>query len=182
MRLCPKLNLRCSVYTDNAKLRRLKDADFALFTALWWPHTALKELRILSFLVIWLFTWDDEIDEPTGSCAQDFEGAQRLREETLQFVAWCLGLEKKERGIEPSNRIIESFRPIGQALSESYNLGQFCESRVSLTSSLTIGVRTAQTLLGRNGSLYEDVTARARNPFGRQSPHPGRILGLSTRD
>jgi hypothetical protein len=116
-------------------LRKLKLADFGTFAALWWPTAPLKQLKILAFLVIWLFTWDDELDEPSGSFADDFEAAQRYRAETARFVRYCLGVhdEGKHEGVNgqspaPVNAIVESFRSIGEGFCRYYDLGEICES------------------------------------------------------
>ncbi|TAQ83097.1 hypothetical protein B7494_g8579 [Chlorociboria aeruginascens] len=104
-------------------LKPLRAADFASFTVLWWPHAALEEQRILAYVVIWLFTWDDEIDEPTGSVADDFQGAERYREETEQFVKFCLQLSDKGTPGQ-GHPIVQSFRDIGDALCGAYDAAQ----------------------------------------------------------
>ncbi|KAF4121953.1 hypothetical protein GMORB2_1793 [Geosmithia morbida] len=109
---------------DQAKLERLQAADFASFTALWWPDADLEKLEILSYLVIWLFTWDDEIDEPTGTYSEDFEEAQKYRERTLFFVGHCLGLSDGIKNSKPQNRIVQSFDVIGASLKASYTTSQ----------------------------------------------------------
>lgn len=119
---------------DKARRGRLEASDFASFAALWWPHASLEKLEILAYLVIWLFTWDDEIDEPTGAFSTDFTGAQAYRERTLRFVGHCLGLndtssslsggDKHEDALLPQNEIVQSFDVIGSALRASYNRGQ----------------------------------------------------------
>ena len=88
-----------------------------------WPQVGFEELRILTFMCIWLFTWDDEIDEPTGSCTDDFEAAQQYRIETIGFVEQCLGLRTSDVPVVPKNAIIESFRVIGEHLCSAYTIG-----------------------------------------------------------
>ncbi|KAI1337117.1 isoprenoid synthase domain-containing protein [Xylariaceae sp. FL0016] len=107
-----------------AKQERLEAADFGLFTALWWPDASLEKLQILAYLVIWLFTWDDEIDEPTGSYSEDFDGAQTYREHTLRFVGSSLGLRAVEADFHPLNPIVQSFDVIGSALRSAYDVDQ----------------------------------------------------------
>ena len=63
------------------RLKKLEASDFGLFTALWWPDTPFEKLQILAYLVIWLFTWDDELDEPTGAFMEDLE--ERMGEALL---------------------------------------------------------------------------------------------------
>ena len=73
---------------------------------------------------IWLFTWDDEIDEPKGLCTDNFEAAQTYRLETNKFVEHCLGLGTGEVPPAPTNPIIESFRVIGEHFYDTYTLGE----------------------------------------------------------
>ncbi|KAI4120661.1 MAG: hypothetical protein LQ338_006850 [Usnochroma carphineum] len=110
-----------SLFANEAKLARLKAADFALFASSWWPQAGIEELRILTFLAIWLFTWDDEIDEPTGSCTDDFKAAQAYRLETMNFIEHCLGLGTSSVHPLATNPIIESFRVIGERFYVAYN-------------------------------------------------------------
>ncbi|ROV92483.1 hypothetical protein VSDG_06727 [Cytospora chrysosperma] len=119
-----KVKTRLEIFSfDEYKRERLEAADFALFTALWWPDSpSLAHSEILAYLVIWLFTWDDEVDEPTGAYADDQKGAQLYRDQTLQFVGACLGLSNP--GVCPQSRIVQSFDVIGSALSASYNTNQ----------------------------------------------------------
>ncbi|CAJ2509230.1 Uu.00g142560.m01.CDS01 [Anthostomella pinea] len=97
--------MNCSLNFGGEKQRRLELADFALFTALWWPEAPLAQLEVLAYLAIWLFTWDDEIDEPSGSYAEDISGAQAYRDSTLHFI-------------------VQSFDVIGSALRASYDANQ----------------------------------------------------------
>ena len=52
----------------------------------------MAELRTLLFLTIWLFTWDVEIDEPTGFCSDDFAKAQQYRQQTVDLLRTFFGL------------------------------------------------------------------------------------------
>lgn len=113
-----------SLFADEAELARLKAADFALFGSSWWPQAGIEELRIVTFLAIWLFTWDDEIDEPTGFCTDDFKVAQAYRMETMAFVEHCLGLETSNVHPVATNPIIGSFRTIGERFCDAYNHGE----------------------------------------------------------
>lgn len=114
----------CSLGFDRKKQKQLEAADFALFAALWWPDAELEKLKIIAYLIIWLFTWDDEIDEPTGEFSDDFDGAQMYRQNTLKFVKSCLGLVPADPSVRPLNRIIQSFDVIGFALRKFYDVEQ----------------------------------------------------------
>lgn len=108
------------------KLRALCGTDFALFAALWWPNASFEKLQVLAALTLWLFIWDDEIDEVTGLYTNDFLAAQKYRDDTLRYVRQCLGLATEEDESKPAtrNKIIRSFALIGHALRAEYDLAQ----------------------------------------------------------
>ncbi|KAF4629893.1 hypothetical protein G7Y89_g8253 [Cudoniella acicularis] len=113
-----------SIITEPKKLEKLKTADFALFASCWWPQSDLSQLTILAFLSIWLFVWDDEIDESTGSLTDNLTAAQAFRAETVLFLEHCLGLSTWEDSWHEPGPIISSFKPIGDAISSVYNIDQ----------------------------------------------------------
>jgi hypothetical protein len=81
---------------------------------------------VLLYFIIWLFNWDDEIDEPCGLYADDLDGAELYRARTFAFVAECLGLESCAPDAQFSlaqNRIIASFRDVGEPLRRAYTVG-----------------------------------------------------------
>jgi hypothetical protein len=80
---------------------------------------------VLLFLAIWLFIWDDEIDEPTGAHSGDLTSAEQYRMQTIDFARECLGLHIPSPSmLEPTNEIIASFRDIGEQLAKDYSLGK----------------------------------------------------------
>ncbi|KAI9725876.1 MAG: hypothetical protein M1828_002505 [Chrysothrix sp. TS-e1954] len=111
--------------SHSGSLELLKISGFALFGATWWPRAEYHRLKIATYLAIWLFTWDDEIDSAAGSLHDDFETAQRFRTETLDYVQLCLGPPSSQdsRAIKPSNQIICNFKEIGESIRDAYSIG-----------------------------------------------------------
>jgi len=103
-------------------LDALQASDFGLFGATWWPSANFDKLRIVTYLAVWLFTWDDEIDLNDGTMWDEFGAAQVYRDETLAYVRYSLGID--ESCPEVHNRIILNFEPIGAAVKKTYNLEQ----------------------------------------------------------
>jgi hypothetical protein len=122
--------VQCSVVDDRRKLAALQTSDFALFAATWWPNAGYDELKALLFLSIWLFIWDDEIDEPSGTYAGDLASAEHYRTQTIDFVRQCLGLRNPDTRtpVEPANKVIASFRDFGEQLAKAYSLGMLCRA------------------------------------------------------
>ncbi|KAE8355265.1 isoprenoid synthase domain-containing protein [Aspergillus coremiiformis] len=130
--LIPVINARIDSLFPPVKATKLKRCDFAHLAATSWPLAGFNELYILSFLTLWLSTWDDQIDETKGYLSNDFEAAELYRCETIQFVAQCLDLELTEHwplsdnctASLPEDRIVQSFDVIGEALCKAYTYEQ----------------------------------------------------------
>lgn len=103
----------------------MKMADFALVAASVWPRAAWDEYVILTYLCIWLFVWDDEIDMPVGPLSADFRAAQSFRNETVSFIQTSLGFG--EKGVSPQSRnaTISSFCAISGPLRKTYTRGAY---------------------------------------------------------
>lgn len=48
-----------SIVAPGKMLDRLLASDFALFGATLWPCASFEKLKIITYLVVWLFLWDD---------------------------------------------------------------------------------------------------------------------------
>ena len=53
---------KSSIMPDSPKLSKFKEADFALFAAGWWPRASWDEYLLMTYMAVWLFVWDDEIE------------------------------------------------------------------------------------------------------------------------
>ena len=159
------------------KAPTLRKADFALFACSWWPNADLPRLRIMAYLAIWLFLWDDEIDQTSGTLAGDFDAAQAWRSDTLNAVTYYLGL--CEGPLKPSSRsrLIHSFKEIGEALSVYYSVGEcgcssimgscLCGSLQKTLGLTTSRIRTAPTVREGDEFLPSRVPSRARSRIER---------------
>jgi hypothetical protein len=149
-------------------------SDFAFFAATWWPKAGYKELRVLLFLAIWLFTWDDEVDEPSGAYSGSLSGAEQYRMQTTDLVLECLGLRiPSSAPAEPTNKIIASFRDIGDELAKLYSLGTLHDRCNQGQFGLTVH--------GRGDPLPGAYEARAANSSLRETPQCKGVLELSGR-
>jgi hypothetical protein len=105
-------------------LKALQGSDFGLFGATWWPCAKFDKLRICTYLAVWLFTWDDEIDLNDGTMWDEFGAAQMYRDQTLAYVRYTLDIDSNKVCPEVNNGIILNFAPIGAAVKDAYTLEQ----------------------------------------------------------
>ena len=96
---------------------------------MWYPRAEAKRLQTVTFWLLWLFTWDDEIDQSTSELSINFEDANRFREETMEYLRHALGVPTKDIDRfrfdvdPPTNRLIRSLDVIGAELKEAYSKG-----------------------------------------------------------
>ncbi|CAO1606118.1 hypothetical protein XANCAGTX0491_009618 [Xanthoria calcicola] len=114
------------LFPEGGRLKKTRAADTGLFAASWWPYARFEALTIATYLSIWLFVWDDELDSAEfSSLVLDHGRASAFRAETLDFAERCLMVDGQQCTMDaPTNAIIASFRPIGEAISKSCSAHQ----------------------------------------------------------
>ena len=103
------------------KLKKQIEIDYALSGSMWWQQADFNELRAVTFFVIWLFNYDDDIDEPTGQHSGDLESARGVHRTAISFIEHCLGLSKHGGINTPRNPNISCFKVIGDQLRVEYS-------------------------------------------------------------
>ncbi|KAL1874928.1 hypothetical protein VTK73DRAFT_10354 [Phialemonium thermophilum] len=113
------------VIPDPRRCEKFKECDFALFSALWWPHAEWEDFYSAAFFALWIFIWDDTLDGDNSGdreISDDFEKASKFRAQTLDYIKHCLGLREENDGAKPgfpslscglfedfSRRVVEKF-------------------------------------------------------------------------
>lgn len=104
----------------------------------------------MTFLAIWLFLWDDELDEPTGEHANNFETAQEYRKETEQFLRECLRLDETGREQHVgSYQLLRSFRRFGFQLKATLGSYLGLSSQRGFDSSHPYGMFQGLGFIGK---------------------------------
>ncbi|KAI1827657.1 terpenoid synthase [Xylaria intraflava] len=108
---------------EQARLRKMKASEFALFTASWWAYASFEKLCVVASLSIWLFVVDDEMDSAEySSLVDNFTLASKFRQETLKFIAISLSRDPtQDVSLLANNRMMKCFEHVGEALKASYN-------------------------------------------------------------
>ncbi|KAI0856987.1 terpenoid synthase [Xylaria cubensis] len=108
---------------DESRLCKMKSSSIPLFAASWWPYASFEVLCVATTLSIWLFAWDDETDSlEFSSLNGDMESASVFRNQTVEYIREIMNQDKHGRSSTiTQNRIIRSFKPIGDAICSSSN-------------------------------------------------------------
>ncbi|KAH9998546.1 terpenoid synthase [Xylariaceae sp. FL0662B] len=111
---------------DKARLCKMKGSNIAALTASWWAYAPFNALRTATYLSIWLFAWDDEIDSHEFShMINDPNAASRFRERTISYLQASLSRSPESKLSDIStNPIITCFKPVAEEILRSYNENQ----------------------------------------------------------
>lgn len=109
---------------DERELSRARSYNIHLCGARWWPNANLRELCICTWLLAFLFLWDDQFDSNSGSFFDESEDSNQTIQEAISWVSQCLHTPSLSEPIVPSNSITHAFRIIGDALCQSYTPGE----------------------------------------------------------
>ncbi|RAK97108.1 terpene synthase family protein [Aspergillus ibericus CBS 121593] len=148
-----------SRFKNHPKLQKLLRGDYGLLGATWWPCVNYNELLLATYLPLWLFMWDDELDSDVGELTHNFNAGQLYRAETLEFVKTHLGLGDQVVTTS-SNGVIQSFDHIGAALRSSC-----IDQRRTLLKEIQFFMDTSeveQSLRLRTGLVTLDEFSRYR--------------------
>ncbi|KAG7038968.1 alcohol dehydrogenase [Colletotrichum scovillei] len=135
---------RVASFTELPKSRNsMSKIDVGLFISTWYPGVNLERGDILRCVVLWLFTWDDQIDEKGGHLYDNLEAAHVFRRETLEYVRYCLRLSSDNEASHevPTNYIIAFFKVIGDAVCEAYDY----DHRELLFDEIKFFIETSET-------------------------------------
>ncbi|KAI1108736.1 terpenoid synthase [Nemania sp. NC0429] len=112
------------------KAAELIRGDYGLFVCQWWPHVPLERLETCAGWVLWLFTWDDEIDQSTSDLYFSLSDSNNFRDESYHFIRYCLGVPTEETDKwefeknTPTRPIIHCVEELGEKLKQAYNRDQ----------------------------------------------------------
>ncbi|KAJ0160015.1 Presilphiperfolan-8-beta-ol synthase [Colletotrichum tanaceti] len=126
-RLIPVIEDAFDRLVKPSKLReKYRKANYARFVSLYYPHPEWDRVRTLALYIIWLFCWDDAIDQQgTGDLSNDILHAKAHRDNTIRVLEHFLGLAppKTKLSIELQNANPE-LKVIGDKLQMAYSFEQ----------------------------------------------------------
>ncbi|OBR05021.1 Terpene synthase family protein [Colletotrichum higginsianum IMI 349063] len=126
-RLIPVIESTFDRLVKPSQLReKYRKANYARFVSLYYPHPKWDQVRILALYIIWLFCWDDAIDQQgTGDLSNDILHAKAHRDNTIRVLEHFLGLAppKTKLSVELQNANPE-LKMIGDKLQMGYSLEQ----------------------------------------------------------
>ncbi|KAI0159689.1 terpenoid synthase [Xylariaceae sp. FL1272] len=108
---------------DEVRFRKYKSSKIAEFACVWWPYAKWDALLTATYMSIFLFIWDDEIDaKEFSTIAADYNAAASFRATTVVYMKASLsGASSAELAKISTNPIIASFEAVGKAVLQAYD-------------------------------------------------------------
>ncbi|KAK2004126.1 terpenoid synthase [Colletotrichum falcatum] len=104
---------------------KYRRADFARFVSLYYPHPKWDRVQTLARYIIWLFCWDDAIDQQgTSDLSNDLLRAKAHRENTIRVLEHVLGLSPE---FDSDMELVQAdyeLKVIGDELKKDYTQEQ----------------------------------------------------------
>ncbi|KAK8129067.1 hypothetical protein PG984_010175 [Apiospora sp. TS-2023a] len=91
--------------TGTKRLETLIAAECSLNAATWWPNSSFDAIRFASYLVAWLYVWDNETDSPefNPEVCLNWDAGERFRAETLDHIKAYLSDKDSNLSAEESD-------------------------------------------------------------------------------
>lgn len=87
----------------------------------------------MAFFILWIWTWDDKIDDANGSLHKDIVGTHQYREDTIKFTRYTLGVSCKEGEtdtslpVTPVSNVVQSFDVVGEGIRAVYTQSRYSD-------------------------------------------------------
>nr|XP_036583488.1 uncharacterized protein CTRU02_06614 [Colletotrichum truncatum]KAF6792531.1 hypothetical protein CTRU02_06614 [Colletotrichum truncatum] len=104
---------------------KYREANYARFVSLYYPYSGWDRIKILALYIVWLFCWDDAIDQQgTGDLSDNLIKAKAHRNNTTRVLEEVLGLASDSGCDVKCDHVNAELKTIGNELQKAYTLGQ----------------------------------------------------------
>ncbi|OHE90338.1 hypothetical protein CORC01_14363 [Colletotrichum orchidophilum] len=104
---------------------KYREANYARFVSLYYPHPDWDQVQTLALYIIWLFCWDDAIDQQgSDDLSNDLLHAKHRHDNTINVLEHVLGLGFDDGSAIQYDLANTELKTIGAELQKSYTREQ----------------------------------------------------------
>ncbi|KAK1844067.1 hypothetical protein CCHR01_13301 [Colletotrichum chrysophilum] len=105
---------------------KYRKANYARFVSLYYPHPDQNQIQTLALYIVWLFCWDDAIDQQGGDLSANLARAKTHRNDTIRVLNEALGLSTTSTNTHNTmcDHVNAELITIGAELCKAYNFEQ----------------------------------------------------------
>lgn len=105
--------------SDEPVSRKAHKINLPVFCSVWYPRSSLDRLETIAWYSMWLFLWDDVIEDSAIPTAEGVNKIQWLHREALKYVKFHLGLSDACVEPGPPTKYCSLFKHAGAPLREA---------------------------------------------------------------
>ncbi|KAK2778228.1 hypothetical protein CKAH01_03184 [Colletotrichum kahawae] len=105
---------------------KYRKANYARFVSLYYPHPDWNQIQTLALYIVWLFCWDDAIDQQGSDLSANLARAKTHRNDTIRVLNKALGLSTTSNNSYniTCDHVNAELITIGAELCKAYNFEQ----------------------------------------------------------
>ncbi|KAK1541811.1 hypothetical protein CPAR01_05198 [Colletotrichum paranaense] len=104
---------------------KYREANYARFVSLYYPHPDWEQIQTLALYIIWLFCWDDAIDQQgSDDLSNDLLRAKTRHDNTIVVLEHVLGLGFDNGSLIEYDHANTELKAIGAQLQKAYTREQ----------------------------------------------------------
>ncbi|KAF9876446.1 hypothetical protein CkaCkLH20_05854 [Colletotrichum karsti] len=104
--------------------KKYREANYARFVSLYFPHPEWNQIKTLAHYIVWLFCWDDAIDQEGSDLSHNLLRAKTHRSNTIRVLENVLGLTTQPASEIDRDHVNAELKNIGDELQKAYTLAQ----------------------------------------------------------
>ncbi|KAK3693084.1 isoprenoid synthase domain-containing protein [Podospora appendiculata] len=117
---------------DQQIARSARNLDLAYFVATWWPKASVENLETMAWMTLWLFIWDDFVEDAAMPDSLSAEGkVEWLHHQAFSYVESELGLSESSQPAKSPTKYCSLFKYAAVGLRDNCSVAvrrQFCDA------------------------------------------------------
>ncbi|KAK4201222.1 isoprenoid synthase domain-containing protein [Triangularia verruculosa] len=110
--------------TDDHVRRKAEIIDLPLFSSLWYPYASLDRLETATWYSMWIFLWDDVIEESAAPSSGITDKVSWIHQQALRYMEYHLGLSSSTAEPAPPTKYCTLFRHAAEPFRKASSLLQ----------------------------------------------------------
>ncbi|KAK0670217.1 isoprenoid synthase domain-containing protein [Cercophora samala] len=98
--------------------------DLPLFSSIWYPHATLDRLETITWYSMWIFLWDDVIEDSAAPSSMITDKVSWIHQQALRYMEYHLGLSSSHQEPVPPTKYCTLFKHAAEPFRKASTLLQ----------------------------------------------------------
>ncbi|KAK4677532.1 hypothetical protein QC764_404520 [Podospora pseudoanserina] len=120
-----KVGMKIDEWISDERVRRKAQIiDLPLFSSIWYPHATLDRLEMITWYSMWIFLWDDVIEDSATPASGITDKVSWIHHQALKYMEYHLGLSSSLEEPIPPTKYCTLFRYAAEPFRKASSLLQ----------------------------------------------------------